>query len=79
MQIGVSGYPPVGGWPATGTVTVNFTSKAVGGSGLSDTALASQTLTLSGDVYDYAAGRHADHDRSTTAPFMQTATKAPRR
>ena len=39
----------------TGTVPVNFTSKAVGGSGLSDTALTPQMLTLTGDVYNYAA------------------------
>ena len=38
----------------SGTVAVNLTSKAVGGSGLSDTPLPSQTVTVTGDVYDYA-------------------------
>ena len=39
----------------SGTVAVNLTSIAVSGSGLSNTALSSQTLTVTGDVYDYAA------------------------
>jgi hypothetical protein len=39
----------------SGTVAVNFTSKAVGNSGLTDTGLTSQPLTLTGDVYNYAA------------------------
>ena len=53
MVIGVS--EAMTGGHRSGTVTVNFTSKAVGGSGLSDTTLTSQTLALTGDVYNYAA------------------------
>ena len=34
-----------------GTVSVNFTSQAYGGTGLTDTPLASQSLAVTGDVY----------------------------
>ena len=52
MQIAAS--VGTAGGHCAGTVNVNFTSKAVAGSGLSDTALGSQTITFSGDVYNYA-------------------------
>jgi autotransporter-associated beta strand protein len=38
-----------------GTVAVNYTSKAVAGSGLSDTPLGSATASVTGAVYAYAA------------------------
>ena len=41
----------------TGTVTVNLASNEVNGSGLGTTALAPQTITVSGNVYQVAAGQ----------------------
>ena len=41
----------------TGTVQVNFASDGTGTSGLGVTALASQTLTVNGNVYQLAAGQ----------------------
>ena len=41
----------------TGTVTVNLASNEVNGSGLGTTALAPQTITVSGNVYQLGAGQ----------------------
>ena len=46
---------PMPNLKVTVSQTQNLTSQAVAGSGLSNTVLTPQTLTVTGNVYDYAA------------------------